>query len=170
MTLYIIIGMVVVIAVIVFIVLNNYNKLKDLNNSLIAGEEMLLKTLNTKKDLLNKVKETSKNKELIKAMNFESNLNIFELEKTLFEVKWNLNKLINEKKYTPKKDVISTLDAINKTEEEIEGLKDYYNSKAITYNEFYYKKPFTTLYKLLKLEQKKTFSLRKIEDYEILKY
>ena len=54
-------------------------------------------------------------------------------------------------------------------EEDLEGLKDYYNSKVIIYNEKYLNKLFCKIYKMLKLEKQKKFKLRKIESFEILK-
>ncbi len=170
MTVYIIIGIIIILSILVFFILNNYNKLKKLDTMTDACEQKLTKALDLKKETINKIKDLSKNKELIKAMNIENNLDIFETEKTLFEVKSKLNKLINDKKITTKKDILKELETLHNTEDDIEGLKDYYNSKAITYNEIYYKKPFVYLYKLLKIEQKKIFNLRRIDDYEILKY
>lgn len=114
-------------------------------------------------------KMNKENSILNKLLNIEENLDVFQLEKALFDVRWNLNKLIEEEKIKIKKESKTIITSLNEIEDEIEGLKDYYNSKAITYNEKYFKKPFYFLFKLFKLEDKKTFSLRKIENYEILK-
>ena len=54
-------------------------------------------------------------------------------------------------------------------EEKLEGLKDYYNSNSIKYNELLYKKPFNYIYKLFKLDAKNTFKIQVSEELEILK-
>lgn len=169
MTLYIIVGITSIVLVLGLFFLNNYFKLKELNNFCNVSQERLFEVLNKKKNLLEKLKDQTKNKNLIKLLNIEENLDVFQLEKALFDVRWNLNKLIEEEKIKIKKESKTIITSLNEIEDEIEGLKDYYNSKAITYNEKYFKKPFYFLFKLFKLEDKKTFSLRKIENYEILK-
>ena len=58
---------------------------------------------------------------------------------------------------------------LNEIDDDIEGLKDYYNANVINYNEIFLKKPMNLIYKLLKFTQYKSFKLRKIDDYEILK-
>lgn len=169
MTLYIILVALLIIVILVFIALNNLSKLKELMNTIDICSGKLEETLEEKKELLTKLSEETKNKDLIKLINIKDNLDIFELEKSLFDTKWGLNKLIANKKLKVKKDASIILTNLNKIEDDIEGLKDYYNSKAITYNEKYFKKPFNIIYKLLKYEQKKTFTIRKIDDYEIMK-
>lgn len=169
MAIYIIGVLFILLIIFILVILNNYSKLKQLSEVCDISKDKLLDSLNEKKGLLIKLKDESKNKELIKIINFDEEENIFELEKVLFDARWNLNKLIENKKIKLKKELTEILNNLNKIEEDIEGLKDYYNSKAITYNEKFFKKPFNFFYKLFKVEQKKIFTLRKIDDYEILK-
>lgn len=92
---------------------------------------------------------------------------MFVREKGLFNVSWDINKYFEANKVSVK--TKNMLRNINNIEEELEGLKDYYNLNCNRYNELYGKKPFVYLYKLFKFEKKGVFKTRKLENYEILK-
>ena len=98
----------------------------------------------------------------------EDNDNIFKFEQNLYDVKFEIKKIINNNEYTPSKELEKLLDDID-LEERLEGLKDYYNSNSIKYNELLYKKPFNYIYKLFKLDAKNTFKIQVSEELEILK-
>ena len=99
----------------------------------------------------------------------EEATDIFSKEDILFNVRWKIESLINNNKYTPQNECASFYERLKTLEEDLEGLKDYYNSKVILYNEKYLNKVFCNIYKMLKLEKQKKFKLRKIESFEILK-
>ena len=58
---------------------------------------------------------------------------------------------------------------IRDLEEELDGLKDYYNANVLDYNEIFLKKYFNKIFKLLKFDSYKAFKIRKLEEYEIFK-
>ena len=98
----------------------------------------------------------------------EDNDNLFKFEQNLYDVKFEIKKRISNDEYTPSEELKKLLDDID-LEEKLEGLKDYYNSNSIKYNELLYKKPFNYIYKLFKLDAKNTFKIQVSEELEILK-
>ena len=108
----------------------------------------------TQEQLINKLKE--------------DNDNIFKFEQNLYDVKFEIKKIINNNEYTPSKELEKLLDDID-LEERLEGLKDYYNSNSIKYNELLYKKPFNYIYKLFKLDAKNTFKIQVSEELQKVK-
>ncbi len=169
MLLYIILGIVFVIIIIGVIVAINYLKLKDLSETIKICEGKINESLNEKKELLNQICKDCKNKELSKISNIEDNLNLFEFDNTLYNIKNKINMLINDKKYKPKKEILEVIKNLNDVDDNIEGLIDYYNSKVSVYNNRYEVKPFNYIYAILKLKNIETFKIKKVVDYEILK-
>lgn len=167
--LYVILGIVSLIIVLVLIVLINYLKMKELDDNINICNDSIIETLKNKQSLLDNLVRDAKEKKLISNLKVNDDINIFDFEQLLFDIKWNLNKIIQEEKYIPDKDHKPIIKDLNELEDGLEGLKDYYNSKSISYNELYYRKPFSYIYHLLKLEPKKTFKLRNLESLEILK-
>lgn len=179
MGLYIIIGVVILLLIIFLIILNNYLKVKDLNSNIDASVLNIQDVLTKKKDTINSVIEIVKD-EKVKALfeKYNENDNIFVKDTLLFDISWNINKLLldkdndkKKKKRKSKKD--EKIDDFEKEiaslDESLEGLKDYYNANAIKYNELINKKPLKLLYKILKLTEKETFEYSKLSEYEILK-
>lgn len=169
MLLYIILGIVFVIIIIGVIVAINYLKLKDLSETIKICEGKINESLTEKKELLNQICKDCKNKELSKISNIEDNLNLFEFDNTLYNIKNKINMLINDKKYKPKKEILEVIKNLNDVDDNIEGLIDYYNSKVSVYNNRYEVKPFNYIYAILKLKNIETFKIKKVVDYEILK-
>ena len=58
---------------------------------------------------------------------------------------------------------------LNILEENLDGLKDYYNANVLNYNEIFLKRYFNKLFRLLKFVDYKSFKIRKLEEYEIFK-
>ncbi len=166
---YIIIIIVLIIIFIVLYIIDNYKKIKELEKNINISLDKIKELLIKKEDLLEKIVKDTKVKELKVLIKIKDDEDIFELEKTLYDVRWKLNTLVNEEKYKPIKEFLDYYNNLNTVEESLEGLKDYYNSKVLIYNEKYLNKLFKNIYKLLKLEQKKSFKLRKIDDYNILR-
>lgn len=165
---YVILGIILVILIVTLIFYINKKKLDEINNNIIICHNKMDESLDEKQKLIDKIAKKAKNKDILKLIKQETDT-IFEKEKNLFDAKWNLNKLINEDKFKPTKEDKKIIQSLNELEETIEGLKDFYNSKVSIYNYRLNKKPLCYLYKLLKLENKKSFSLKRIENYEILK-
>lgn len=165
--LYFIIGMTIIVICFVTLFFINYFKLKEFNNIIFICSLNLNETFDRLDKeivtILDKVKD-----EKIKDLYLNnSKLDLFEKENMFFDITWNINKYFDDKKVKINEKKI--LRNINNIEEEIEGLKDYYNLNSVRYNELYNKVPFVYIYKLMKLECKKVFKLRKLESYEILK-
>ena len=156
---YIIITITIILALLA-IVFIKYKKLEDLENAIITCEDNLENHLKEKNEIIKKVIKDINDEELNKFTYNE--------KETIHEKEDNLNKYLLEnpkknKKF--KKEIIK----LNEIDDNIEGLKDYYNANVINYNELFLKKPMNLIYKLLKFTQYKSFKLRKIDDYEILK-
>ena len=160
----IIITIILTLLAIVFI---KYKKLEDLENAIITCEDNLENHLKEKNEIIKAVIKDINDEELNK-FTYTEEETIHEKEDNLFNIRWDINKYLLEnpkknKKF--KKEIIK----LNEIDDDIEGLKDYYNANVINYNEIFLKKPMNLIYKLLKFTQYKSFKLRKIDDYEILK-
>ena len=145
---------------------------------LFYSKYSFLKDINEKLNIsLNKIKELvffkeSKIKEILDLINDDKynyryehiDLDFVNKENEIFILFWDLKKdLKNNKK------VKNIIIDVEKNENDLEGLKDYYNCNVNLYNEIYEKMPFNILFKLFKFENKKLFESKKIEDFEILK-
>ena len=142
-------------------------ELKEIEKKLNITEEKINEILKTKKDNLDKISRDMDDKKLINDLK-EDNDNLFKFEQNLYDVKFEIKKRISNDEYTPSEELKKLLDDID-LEEKLEGLKDYYNSNSIKYNELLYKKPFNYIYKLFKLDAKNTFKIQVSEELEILK-
>lgn len=163
---YIIIIITIILALLA-IVFIKYKKLEDLENAIITCEDNLKNHLKEKNEIIKEVIKDINDEELNK-FTYNEKETIHEKEDNLFNIRWDINKYLLEnpkknKKF--KKEIIK----LNEIDDNIEGLKDYYNANVINYNELFLKKPMNLIYKLLKFTQYKSFKLRKIDDYEILK-
>lgn len=160
----IIILLILTLLAIIFI---KYKKLKDIENAILTCEKSLNKQLKNKNEIIEKVIKSINNEELNK-FTYNEEETIHEKENNLFNIRWDINKYLleNPKKNNKFKNNILKL---NQIDDDIEGLKDYYNANVINYNELFLKKPINLIYKLLHFTQYKSFKLRKIDDYEILK-
>lgn len=156
-----------IILALLAIVFIKYKKLEDLENAIITCEDNLENHLKEKNEIIKEVIKDINDEELNK-FTYNEEETIHEKEDNLFNIRWDINKYLLEnpkknKKF--KKEIIK----LNEIDDDIEGLKDYYNANVINYNEIFLKKPMNLIYKLLKFTQYKSFKLRKIDDYEILK-
>ncbi len=163
---YIIITITIILALLALVFIK-YKKLEDLENAIITCENNLENHLKEKNKIIKKVINGINDEELNK-FTYNEEETIHEKEDNLFNIRWDINKYLLEnpkknKKF--KKEIIK----LNEIDDDIEGLKDYYNANVINYNEIFLKKPMNLIYKLLKFTQYKSFKLRKIDDYEILK-
>ena len=165
---YVIIIFVLLVIFTILYIYDNYQKIKDILENINTSKDKIDEVLNNKKELLENLVKDSKDKDL-KIMLKEETNDIFSKEDMLYNVRWKLEELITDKKYSPKDEFKTYYERLKILEEDLEGLKDYYNSKVIIYNEKYLNKLFCKIYKMLKLEKQKKFKLRKIESFEILK-
>lgn len=164
---YLIVGIIILVIICGVLFLFNYLKLKEFSNVIDVCVNNIEEALDRQDKEIVKILVSVKDQKIKETYVIKDNFDLFEKEDLIFNVSWNINKYFEDKKVKKKDKEI--LRNINSIEEEIEGLKDYYNSNSIKYNELYNKIPFVYIFKLLKLENKKVFKLRKLENYEILK-
>ena len=150
-----IIGIIILLLVIFFfIVLFNYFKLKDFRTSIETCCDNINELLNTKHELINK---------LLKKIDNEK---FNDKEDALFNISFEINKYLKDSKNVEFKDEIRELNVL---EENLDGLKDFYNTNVINYNEIFLNKVFNKIFILLKFDVYKSFKIRKLEEYEIFK-
>ena len=140
-----------------------YNNLSDINKKLEISLEKIQELVSFKK---NKVKEIL---DIIKEEKYNYRYehisdNFIEEENEIFILFWDL-----KKEFKTNKKVRIIVNEVEKYENDLEGLKDYYNCNVNLYNELYKKIPFNLLFKVLKFDNKRAFESKKIEEFEILK-
>lgn len=166
---YFFIGLGILLIGLITVIIIKLKELKEIEKKLNITEEKINEILKTKKDNLDKISRDMDDKKLINDLKEDNdNDNLFKFEQNLYDVKFEIKKRISNDEYTPSEELKKLLDDID-LEEKLEGLKDYYNSNSIKYNELLYKKPFNYIYKLFKLDAKNTFKIQVSEELEILK-
>ena len=143
-----------------------YSKLKDINNSLEIAKENINIVLDKKYELVNELLKDIKNDKIKEKFSYSDDFSIYEKENALFDVSFDINKFIKEGKNKKLKQRVKDL---NLLEENLDGLKDYYNANVLNYNEIFLKKYFNKLFRLFKFEDYKSFKIRRLEEYEIFK-
>ena len=146
---YVIIIFVLLVIFTILYIYDNYQKIKDILENINTSKDKIDEVLNNKKELLENLVKDAKDKDL-KIMLKEETNDIFSKEGMLYNVRWKLEELITDKKYSPKDEFKTYYERLKILEEDLEGLKDYYNSKVIIYNEKYLNKLFCKIYKMLK--------------------
>ena len=137
---WLIIGIILVLAIILFI---HYLKLKEIHEIIETCTSKIIDVMEEKKKTVRAILEKIKNVELKNTYIFDGNEDMFTLEEILFRATWDINK-------------------------EGETLRKN-KVKMTKYNNIYSRKPFKFVYKILHFYPGRLFSIRKIEDYEILK-
>lgn len=163
---YIIGTIVLVLIIIGAIVFLKYYKLKDIKSSLDICTEQINELLGKKLDLVNSLLKNIKNDDIKKSFIYDNDASLYEREDVLFNIAFEINKYV---KKTGNKKVSKDMEALDSLEENLDGLKDFYNTNVLNYNEIFLKKPFNKIFKLLKFEQVKSFKIRKLQEYEIFK-
>lgn len=161
---WLIIGIILVLAIILFI---HYLKLKEIHEIIETCTSKIIDVMEEKKRTVKAILEKVKNVELKNSYIFDGKEDMFTLEEILFRATWDINKegeTLRKNKASKK-----LLKELKEEDEALEGLKDFYNVKMTKYNNIYNKKPFKFIYKMLHFYPGRLFSIRKIEDYEILK-
>ena len=167
---FFIFGILFFIIIFIFIFIFHYLKLKELHEITLTCTSKIDEALENKKNIVAELLDAIKNNALNDIYNIDDNMDLFTKEEILFDVSWNINKVLDEKpKEIKKKKVKELFKNLKSIDEEIEGLKDFYNVKMNIYNDTYNKKPFYFLYKMLNFYPGRNFKIKKIEDYEILK-
>ena len=163
---YVVLALILVIFIFAGYIFFKIIKLKDIDKSLnlcsVKINELLGKKLEIIKDMLKKLN----NNKLTKNFSYRDDFSLIEKEKNLFDVGFNINKYL---KNNDKVNMDNELQALNIIEENLDGLKDFYNANVLNYNEIFLKKYLNKLYRLFKFNDYKSFKIRKLEEYEIFK-
>ena len=162
-----VVGFILLLLVLVFILFFlKYNSLKDIRQNIEICMASIDEALSERLELVNKLLKDIKNKKIEKSFDYDEKSSIYDREDALFNVSFEINKYVKEKKL---KDYTDDISKLNDMEENIDGLKDFYNANVLNYNEIFLKKYFNRIFKLLKFENYKSFKIRKLEEYEIFK-
>ncbi len=163
---YAIIIILLVLIAFVLLILFNYLKLKDIKMCIDTCSSNIDSTLNKKLELVNKLLKDFDSEKIKKKYPYDENASLYEREDTLYNLSFEINKYAKSHKKKKMNDGLRELDSI---EENLDGLKDFYNTNLLNYNEIFLKKFFNRIYKFLKLTGYKSFKIRKLEEYEIFK-
>ena len=162
----------IIIIIIIFVIWFNYKKINNIKSNLEVCSNHIIELLNKKTELLLKLNKEDKNKDLESSLSFEDNISLFEKEKKLFNITVNIDENFLKKKLKKNKKEQksgSLLEEIKVVDDNLEGLKDYYNTYVNLFNSFFRKKPFIYIYKIFNLYEMQTFESKRTEKYEILK-
>ena len=143
-----------------------YSKLKDINNSIEIASESINAVLDKKLELVNELLKDVKDKKIKEKFEYSDDFSLYEKENALFNVSFDINKYVKDKEIVKLKDKVKELNVL---EENLDGLKDYYNANVLNYNEIFLKRYFNKLFRFLKFGDYKSFKIRKLEEYEIFK-
>lgn len=164
--LYIIGVIILALVICFFIVFSNYTKLKDIQASIDTCTNSINDVLNKKLEIVSSLIEKLDNEKIKKDFVYDEGATLYDRENALFNASFEINKYVKDNKKNKLKDEVKELNVL---EENLDGLKDFYNANVLNYNEIFYKKFFNKIYKLLKLGTYKSFKIRKLEEYEIFK-
>lgn len=162
-----IIGIIILILLVGgFIIFLKVSKLNDIKKALDICASNINEFLNKKLELINILLKDIDNKKIKKDFSYSDDFNIYEKEEALFNVSWNIYKYIKDNNITKLKDKAKELNVL---EENLDGLKDFYNANVLNYNEIFLKKSFNKIFRIFKFGDYKSFKIRKLEEYEIFK-
>lgn len=162
-----IIGIIILILLVGgFIIFLKVSKLNDIKKALDICASNINEFLNKKLELINILLKDIDNKKIKKDFSYSDDFNIYEKEEALFNVSWNIYKYIKDNNITKLKDKAKELNVL---EENLDGLKDFYNANVLNYNEVFLKKSFNKIFRIFKFGDYKSFKIRKLEEYEIFK-
>ena len=144
------------------------SELKFIYKKICKCTENLNDVFETKEMYLNEIIKNKKNKKLEEKMTYYVNVkDIFEKEKILFNVNWEIVKQYPDLRSNDK--FTNVFEYIYQTNEEIDGLKDFYNINVDKFNCLFDKKMFSFVYKSMGYKRQRNFSFRKLNEYEIEK-
>ena len=165
---YLIVGLIILFLIIVTLFFIKLHSLKDILNILELAKEKTRVFLNKKKETLDKIMEKINDNNFTKNIDLKEDDTIFNIDDILYKKRNLLISFLEEKKEINEEQKILLKD-LSFIEENIDGLKDFYNKQVYTYNESLSKKPFSFLFPLFKLKKLKPWNINKLIEYTILK-
>ena len=160
---FVFIVLLLIIGIIIFV---NYTKLKDIRMCIDTCADNINNTLNHKLEMVNSLLEKLDSDTLNKKFTYDEDSSLYDREDSLFIIGFEINKYAKGHK---KKKFLDDIRELNILEESLDGLKDFYNTNLLSYNEIFLKKYFNFIFKLLGFKEYKSFKMRKLEEYEIFK-
>lgn len=164
--LYIVCMIIIIVFLLALFLFLKVSKLKDINKSLEICSSKINDVLEEKLNLVNKLLKNIKEEKIKKEFVYSDDYNIYEKENALFNVSFNINKYVKDNNIKKLKKQVHELNVL---EESLDGLKDFYNSNVLNYNELFLKRYLNKFYRLMKFKDYKSFKIRKLEEYEIFK-
>ncbi len=154
-----------IILAVVIIIYISLEKIKDIDKNIDMCTKSIEEILTTKKDIIEKIIKDTNSKKLKDLFEYKED-NIITKEESLYNITKEINNYTNTnaKKKTNNKNLKEELMKLSSLDEDLEGLKNYYNTNAFNYNNIYNKKFFNKIYKILKLNKKDLFDSRKLDD------
>lgn len=163
-----IILIIIAILLVTFYIL--YNNIKNVKSIISVASNNILVLLDQKKELINKVIESLNSKKLKNEFIYDEEWSVFEKDNALFKIRIDISDYLNgqgkKKKSTEINDLLKDIDTID---EDIEGLKNFYNSKVLDFKSLSDNKVFSLVLKIFKIENINMFKSRKLDDFDILK-
>ena len=142
------------------------NKLKDIKRSLDIISSNIEEFLDVKLNIVTRLLSDIDDEKIKKEFSYSDDFTLHEKEDSLFYISWNINKYVKDKKLDKMKKDVSELNVL---EENLDGLKDFYNANVLNYNEIFLKSYLNKVFRFFKFGDFKSFKIRKLEEYEIFK-
>ena len=136
------------------------NKLKDIEKSLEIVSSNIEEFLERKLGIITKLLDDIDDDKIKKEFSYSDDFTLLEKEDSLFNISWNIIKYIKDNDL---KDMKKDAHELNVLEENLDGLKDFYNANVLNYNEIYLKPSFNRVFKLFNFGDYKSFKIRKLE-------
>ena len=161
-------GILLIICVMAAFLFFKIVKLKDIKESLDISIIKIEDILNNKLELVHKLLDNVEDKKIKLKFKYDEKDSLINREDSLFDVCFNINKYFKDTNNKNDK-VLDNLSELNLLEEELDGLKDFYNANILDYDEIFLKRYLHIIFVKLKFSDYKPFKIRKLEEYEIFK-
>ncbi len=165
---YLWIAILIIVILIGLVIFFRISDLKDINKNLDIAKDRVRDLLNKKKGLILELKDLLEKKKVSNIYIKDDDTDILSLDDSLVKASSKIQEF-KEEDFSDYKKAKPILKKLALLEDDIDGLKDYYNTYANKYNLHYERKPFIYIYKLFKFEKLELFKQKKLEQYEILK-
>lgn len=160
---------ILIIFIILIFIFFKFIKLKDIREALDISIIKVEDILKEKLDLVNTLLKDVKDEKIKSKFKYKDDDSLVDREDSLFDISFNINKYFKDNSNKSNDKIKTNIHKLNILEEELDGLKDFYNANILDYNEIYLKKYLNKIFKFLKFNEYKPFKIRKLEEYEIFK-
>ncbi len=170
---YIIIGLLTIIFIFVLISFIKYANIKDITKKLEISKKNIGILLGKKINVLSRASNSLKKDfkidfDISTSNNLEEDYD-FGLDKNTNNLYKSFIKIVDDNKLNGKKKIESIIDDYIDINEDMLGLKFYYNMNADLLNNLFKRKFYKIILKMLKIKKIDKFDVEKISELEILK-